>query len=131
MQVYTLIIFRPVCLKQMSVSKQAARTGAGRPARWAVRSLIKSRKWWSLGFINETGVENIELSGLRFFGEIVNPRLNKKVGVRKVTMVGWCGRCRVPTQKKVSVPEFGLERGRILTGEGHNYVLSILERDNR
>ncbi len=113
------------------MSKQADRTVAEWSSRWTVRRPIKSRKWWSLGFINETGVENIELSGLGFLGEIVNPRLNQKVGVRKVTIVGWWGRCRVPTQKKVSVPEFDLERGRILTGAGHNYVLSILERDNR
>ena len=56
-----------------------------------MRSLIKSRKCWSLGFINETEVDNIESSGLGFFGEIVNPRLNQKVGARKVTMMGWWG----------------------------------------
>jgi len=71
------------------VSKQAARTVAGRPALRAVRSPIKSRKRWSLGFINGTGF--VESIGSGFIVEIVNPRLNQKVGVRKVTLAGVWG----------------------------------------
>ncbi len=50
------------------------------------------------------------MSGLRFLGEIVNSRLNQKVRVRKEAMVGWWGSTGFRPRKRVSVPEFSLER---------------------